>query len=259
VTPVAAVQVDNRRQVVIRNPISTRGPLSERLAQAQTILLRQAPVTPYAPEWHAITDADLPLIEARCRLKAEGARWAEKRRRMLKDGAVFSTEIEPLDRDIIARAKELPDCFLWMCHPTGPSPSDLRLYEVVAGAFEVVADVLSILKAVLDEPGILQNEFEGCLDLLAEAQSSLRSAIQNIDGPRDADQLQVFDWLRTTARTVVQHRSNRNESRKHAGTSQKAAQTLGKDSTHRLAAHRPVDARCGELENCGSNCTGIGQ
>jgi hypothetical protein len=70
----------------------------------------------------------LALIEARCRLKAEGARWAAARQRRIAEGANFYTEIEPKDRDIIARAKELPDCFLWMCHSSGPSPQGQRAF-----------------------------------------------------------------------------------------------------------------------------------
>jgi len=149
--------------------------------------------------WSATTDADLPLIGARCRLKAEGARWAATRRRLISEGASFSTEIEPIHRDIIARAKAIPECFLWMCHPTGPSPADLKLYEDVAGCFEVVADVLSVLKHMQDEPELERSQFERSLDLLAEAQSALRVAIGRIDDRTDTDQMQVFNWLKATA------------------------------------------------------------
>jgi len=67
---------------------------------------------------------DFLLIENRCRLKAEGARWAIARRRLLSNKADFATEVEPLDRDLIARAKLLPNCFLWLNHPNGPSSAD---------------------------------------------------------------------------------------------------------------------------------------
>src|SRR5690606_3322008 len=111
----------------------------------------EPPTPSYPVRWAAAaSDADVPLIEARCRLKAEGARWAAKRRRLLAEGAAYSTNIEPVDRDIIARAKAIPDCFLWMCHPSGPSPSDLRLYEQVAACFEAVADALAVVKQIQD-------------------------------------------------------------------------------------------------------------
>jgi hypothetical protein len=146
-----------------------------------------------------VSEADLPLIEARCRLKAEGARWAVTRRRRLAEGAEFRTEIDPQDRDIIAKAKELPDCFLWMNHPSGPSPANLSLLEDVAGCFEAVADAIALVRAVLADLENSQDVFVQALDLTAEAQSSLRAAILRIDGPTDKDQAQVFTWLKTTA------------------------------------------------------------
>jgi hypothetical protein len=145
------------------------------------------------------TATDFTLIESRCRLKAEGARWAATRRRMIADGADFDIETEPAQRNIIARAKELPNCFLWMNHPSGPSPSDLSLYEDLAGCFETLADAVALVKQIQDEPEIGQGEFEGALDLLAEAQSALRVAVEKIEGNPDSDQNEVFYWLRTTS------------------------------------------------------------
>ena len=143
------------------------------------------------------TGADIPMIIKRCQLKAEGARWAAARQRLMSGGATFSIEIEPKDRDIITRAKAIPDCFLWMCHSSGPSPTDLKLYENVAGCFETMADALLLLKQIEDED-LNQSDFEQGLDLLAEAQSALRVAIDTIDGKADNDQIQAFDWLRNT-------------------------------------------------------------
>lgn len=147
----------------------------------------------------ATDGADLSLIEARCRLKAEGARWAATRRRLMSEGASFYIEIDPVDRDIIARAKELPGCFLWMCHSSGPIPSNPALYEEVAGCFEAVAEALSLVRQIRQEPEADQADFEAALDLLAEAQSALRVTVGRIDSPPDTDQNEVFHWLRATA------------------------------------------------------------
>lgn len=154
---------------------------------------------PPAPRASESTDADLGLVESRCRLKAEGLRWAATRRRRLAEGAHYATEIEPLDRDIIARAKQLPDCYLWMCHSSGPSPSDLGRYEIAARSFENVADALAILRLVLEESALPQALLEQGMDLLAEAQSALRGAIAELDGPADHDQVQAFAWLKAAA------------------------------------------------------------
>jgi hypothetical protein len=143
-----------------------------------------------------ISNADLPLVEACCRLKAEGARWAATRQRRINEGAPYALEIEPVDRDIIARARAL-DCFLWMNHPSAPMPHDLGLWEDVAGCFDVVAMVISLLRQVDVEQD--QGLFERILDLAAEAQSALRMAVQMVDAKPDNDQDKVFNWLRHTA------------------------------------------------------------
>ena len=144
-------------------------------------------------------EADLSHIEACCRLKAEGARWAASRHRRILKGANFAIDIAPGDRALIARARELSDCLLWMCQPHAPAPSDFGLYEVVAGCFEAVADVVVLLRQIQDDPAFPHGEFEMLLNLLAEAQSSLRVAIATSHGPADTDQLRVFNWLKETA------------------------------------------------------------
>ncbi len=144
-------------------------------------------------------ETDFTVIESRCRLKAEGARWAATRRRMLAEGADFYTEVDPVDRNIFEKANKFPDCFLWMCHPSGPSPASLSLYEELADCFDVLADAVSLIKQILDESKNGQREFEQALDLLAEAQSAVRIAIVNIEGNPDTDQCEVFHWLRRTA------------------------------------------------------------
>jgi hypothetical protein len=146
-----------------------------------------------------VTNEDLPLIESRCRLKAKGARWAADRRRRLNEGADYHTEIEPKDREIIEQARALPDCFLWMNHPSGPSPSNLQTYEDVAGCFETVAAGTALVRELLEDQDGQRAGFEQALDLLAEAQSALRSSVNAIDGGSDSDQTRVYQWLKNTA------------------------------------------------------------
>jgi len=154
---------------------------------------------PAMPSSFSSEEIDLSIVEARCRLKAKGARWAATRRHLISAGAAFTTEIEPFDKDIISRAKSLPDCFLWMCHFSGPSPSNPSLYVDVAGCFDAVADVVGVLRQIEHDPDTYSSFFEKCLDLLAEAQSALRVAISTIDGPFDTDQAAAFNWLKSTA------------------------------------------------------------
>ncbi len=153
----------------------------------------------HAGGWYrSVYDEELPLIEQRCRIKAEGGRWAAKRRRLLKEGADYATEIEPNDQDLIGRAKVLPDCFLWMCHRDGPSPENLSLFEDLAGCFEAMATALGLIQGLLNNPEA-QDVVEPAIDLAAEAQSAVRAAILAIDGPTDGDQQKVFSWLRSAA------------------------------------------------------------
>jgi len=146
-----------------------------------------------------INDADLPLIEARCRLKAEGARWAARRQRMLQEHVDFHSQIAPLDRDIIERARALPDCYLWMCSPNAPTPADLSQWDQIASCFETFESALVLTRGLAINPGSDRDAFEQALHLLAEASSALRVAIDRIDGGSDRDQLRVHNWLRQTS------------------------------------------------------------
>jgi hypothetical protein len=142
---------------------------------------------------------DFALIEQRCRLKAEGARWAVARRRLLANRADFTTDVEPLDRDLIARAKLLPNCFLWLNHPNGPSSNDASRYDEVAACFETLAEAVALVRSMEDDKDRDAVEFENALNLLAEAQSMLRISVVKFDNYADTDQRDVFQWLKHTA------------------------------------------------------------
>jgi len=142
--------------------------------------------------------ADLASIEARCRLKAEGARWAAERQRRVRDGNPFSTAVAPYDRDLLGRASEL-GCYLWMNNPRQPVPTDLALFDVLGSCFETAAEAVALLQKCafdFEDEGV----FKQCLDVAAEAQSALRSAVTAVDAPTDTDQQSLFGWLIRTAR-----------------------------------------------------------
>jgi hypothetical protein len=185
-------------------------------------------------------ETDLALVETRCRMKAEGARWAAKRRRLLADGASYAADIEPRDREIIAKAKAIPDCFLWMCHPSGPQPAELDLLDDVASCFEAAAEAVGLLRRVLERRESLQAEFEQCLDLLAEAQSALRVSIDWIEGPKnDNEQLLIFTWLKAAAA------ENQYYIRRHMKVDDPAEPKKSDDLRARIAA---IGERLGEAE-----------
>lgn len=138
------------------------------------------------------------LIANRCRLKGEGCRWAAERLRLKSEGADHHIEIAPFDRQIVERAKQLPDCHLWMNSSRSPVPDDPASFEIVGGCFDALAEAMTLAN-VSSEVAHRKNIMAEVLYVVAEAQSALRSAIQNIDGPTDHDQIQAFQWLRTIA------------------------------------------------------------
>ncbi len=82
--------------------------------------IRTEPKLITIPEQPVVID-DLLTLADRLRIKAEGARWAAERVRLMIENVDYSAIIEPKDREIIFRARQLPDCFLWMCHRDGPT------------------------------------------------------------------------------------------------------------------------------------------
>lgn len=144
------------------------------------------------------TDEDLPGIEARCRLKAEGIRWAVSRRRWIDEGSDFAFEVAPRDRDLLDRARSA-GCFLWMNSPEFSVPNDPSPLEDAAGCFEAVADAVALVRGLLPNVERDRRFFEPALDLLAEAQSALRVAIERVDDRKDPEQFAAYDWLRGVA------------------------------------------------------------
>ena len=145
---------------------------------------------------------ELALIEDRCRLKAEGARWAVERERLLSEGCDYESEIQPKDRVLIGRAREVQDCFLWMNHPRGPHPDDPSLFDALAESFEVLGEAASLLAAVLPFTEAERQVFEQTLELAAEGQSAVRAAVMQLQGDEwaDPDQERMFRMLRELTR-----------------------------------------------------------
>ena len=198
---VAPTVEDGERRTPPRRP----EPVVEELRE---LTFNQAPPTPdptpTTTAWAGkvpTLDADLPAIEANCRLKADGARWVITRSRRIAAGADFRTEVAPGDREIIARSYELPtgNCQLWMCSPDYAIPEDLDLLEDLALGYEVLADAVALAREMIGDLEAHRAFFEPTLDLTAEAQASLRATVERAGGPRDRDQYRAYEWLRGTA------------------------------------------------------------
>jgi hypothetical protein len=149
-----------------------------------------------APAQPAARDVPFPDIEGHCRLKAEGARWAAARQRRLREGSDYADEIAPDDPEITAWADRLLEDFFWAGVNNGTGPADIALLDDVAGCFEAFAAAIRLL---LDGGMGHQGRLERTLPLLAEAQSALRAAIQKLRRSDEPEQMEVFEWLKTTA------------------------------------------------------------
>jgi len=141
---------------------------------------------------------ELEPIERRCRMKVDGCRWAAERMRLMNEQADFRTEIAPLDWAIVEQAKMIPDCRLWMNCGDAPAPPTPEDYEVVGHCFDALAEAISVVRDVLIDLSGKKTYFTVAMQLIAEAQSALRSAVQQIGGPNDHDQIAVYAWLRET-------------------------------------------------------------
>jgi len=183
-------------------PPSVLPPVTEATTAAPAEVERRAS-TPAA--FWTVTDEDMPDLELRCRLKAEAAQWAVQRQRLLRDGANYHDAIEPRDRELIARAKALPDCFLWMIHRDGPSPKEPSAYDQVSGCFQAAAAAIRLFRDLLASGEKRIDVLDRALQLGAEAQSALRGAIAAAGGRPDTDQMRLFSWVRATgsARQIV--------------------------------------------------------
>jgi hypothetical protein len=149
--------------------------------------------------WRQVADHELRLIPQRCRLKAEACRWKLERRRLMEDGRKFSEEIEPRDKDLIARARQIPDCFLWMNWQDGPAVGATVAWDALAGCFEALAETALILQETAGLAEEFPDLFKESLYLAAEAQSAVRSAAREVGYEDEQEQDRTYNWLKRTA------------------------------------------------------------
>ena len=143
------------------------------------------------------TVVDLSTVASRCRLKAEGSRWAAERKKRIDRGDDFRAEVAPTDREVVDRARALPDCYLWMNQPHALAlATDPEGVESLAQCFEAAALAAELLRDWEDEPPAVNALMRRGLELAAEAQSALRAAILRAEGPRDVDQVALYERVR---------------------------------------------------------------
>jgi hypothetical protein len=142
-------------------------------------------------------DIDVPKLIDHLWLKAEAARWAAERQRLLAGHTDIHLEVAPHDRAFLTRAKA-EGCYVWMLHPRYRSTASADDFDLIAANFETTAEAVALAQSILTkvaEP----HEVKEALTLLAEAQSALRFAIAGCDGYADDDQQRLFTALREIA------------------------------------------------------------
>lgn len=141
----------------------------------------------------------LQVWAERFAVKAEGCAWHIKRRQLLQDPRTdFLSTIAPTDRAVIDRARDIEGgCWMWMCQPDSPTP-DLVVMERTQHCYENLAMATRLVIRVLQERGRDDDALEPLLQLLAEAQSTLRAALLECGDveEQDKDQLALHKWLR---------------------------------------------------------------
>jgi hypothetical protein len=135
------------------------------------------------------------LVAVRCRLKARAARWQYEREKLDRD--------ETVRRDglLIGEARQLPDGYLWMCRADQCRTRAREAMDLLAGAFETVADAAELVGRFdpSDEASIPD---EARVQLLAEAQSMLHVMVgrTRVGAGFDGDQMAAFVAAREVGR-----------------------------------------------------------
>jgi hypothetical protein len=182
----------------LRRVLEVPGTPQEAMAAQRAAQQRQATTAPLhaRPFIDEGPPPDLSLVMKRARLKSEACRWAiTRRRRLAEEPTDFETAIKPHDVDLSVRARSLRDCYLWTLDPYASLPGDEALQQIAACYDNLVAGAelaLEVFNDTNDENGFHHDAYQ----LLAEAQSGLRNALEDVDVKRDQDQQDVFVWLK---------------------------------------------------------------
>lgn len=152
------------------------------------------PPTPH-PEVPPSPENRLEKLAARCRAKAEAARWAAERQRRLLERDERPDDDAPGDPEMRAWADTLTDAFYWASAGATSDSPDISDLDNLGGCFETLAEGFLLLRDLHER----RKELEKALPLLAEAQSAVRRALLRLKAPADPDQLAAYETVREVA------------------------------------------------------------
>ena len=166
-----------------------------------------------AREQVLVEEIDLSLIVTRCQLKAEACHAVVQRRR-----APSGSDKEHLADEtivaLIAKARDLHECYLWMVNREREQPDDEDLIRIGLW-YDAMARTVQAMILVDQNRSRYENkndysaDVESAMQMLAHANSGLREALSQAGVPRsDSDQDELYQWLRweTNVRKVFLHR-----------------------------------------------------
>ena len=170
-------ETPSRKETVLKETVVVKEPPKE--------IQKPKSSTNTLPQY--VSEQELPEIEWRCRLKAEACRWIVEKRRMIETG--LQNQVTEKEFYLIERAKAVPDCYLWMLRTTANNEP----LEQLAINFDAAAEILQFAYYIIHNR---PNELGTVLQLLAETQSSLFSAVQKVTKVLDRDQYRLYVWLK---------------------------------------------------------------
>ncbi len=144
-------------------------------------------------------EVDLALIEQRCRLKAASCRLFIEKRAAEGDPEAEDAVLRRLS-EMLAMAKSMPNCFLWVFWRERTPPDDAALSRI-ADCYDAQADAVALVRRIEEcGEGSQSADEAAALQLLAEASSALRVALGcTWLTSDDRDQFEAHLWLKREA------------------------------------------------------------
>ncbi len=163
---------------------------------AHDTVLRHEDTNDYLQQTAASRSIDLERIALRCRLKADSCLHQVVRQNQQRDSEEELASRQRMN-ELIATARSIPDCFLWMFFRKGVPTSDSQL-RLIAGCYEAMADAAELCQEIepIGEWPDDEQVYEA-LQVLATTSSGLRVALaETWLTQADIDQDEVHRWLK---------------------------------------------------------------
>ncbi len=146
---------------------------------------------------------DLKRIAARCRVMREAAELAAEQAGVTDEDSEESRDLEAREARLLeqeaGQTAPPPNWSLWMLHDDQVENVAPESWMELARCYDALAESCELLDMALrmqDAPGA---SLLDVLLLTAEAQSSVRIKVDDMDHEQDADQLATFRWLKSFA------------------------------------------------------------